>query len=498
MPVLPTFTAQRGELPISGGRRATGEDLYSGGVGDLAATVGKAANTYVAQKEDTESRTALVASTEIRAKYAKALDEAALSGGDLEALKGQMNDELARVGQNFETKRGSSALELYTANSAIMFDQQANNIAVTRAAAVARLEGSKFLSSAGAMIQGNPLYLGVAERDAEAFGLTLRNVSPEKRAEIVNGLKKELNMAAAISSSRIDPEGTKTKLDKGEWDLSPEQRSTALNKADTEIRAKKAEAAYQRAQDEIEKRDADEKARDNLFKGIINGKTTRRDIMDNADIRPATREHLITFMEQRAKGMEVGERRSDPRAVRDLWMQINAPDGDPRKTYNADPIFAAVAAGRVNTSDANMLNNLVANQKDENNRSIGQRLGAQMSIVGRALSQDPQFTAQPALVAEIQLDYQARVLEKVAALRKKDANANPADVFDPASKDYVGSRAFIQQSIDASKHKAASTQPNRVNSQAEYDALPPGASYTDSNGQPAIKRAGRAAAGKIN
>jgi hypothetical protein len=70
-----------------------------------------------------------------------------------------------------------------------------------------------------------------------------------------------------------------------------------------------------------------------------------------------------------------------------------------------------------------------------------------MSEVGRAVSQDPSFIAQPALVAGIQMDYQARVLERVTDLRK--ANENPNQVFDPKNKNYVGSREFIQQSIDA-------------------------------------------------
>lgn len=458
MPILPTYTAQAQPLGIGGGRRAGADDFVGGaGLENFGKGVSRAVDTYVADAEDNETRKALVATTQIREKYAKALDEAALSGADLGGLKEQMANELAKVGESFQTKRGQDSLALYTANSNLIYDQQANTIQVRRAYSTAKLEGGKFLNSASAIIQSNPAYLEEAENNAEAFGATLRGVRPDQREEIVKGLKQELNMAAALGASRIDPAGTKAKLDAGEWDLTPGQRNTAINKADTEIRARRAEDAYNQGLANKARLDASEESRDKWFKGIIGGTTKRRDIMDDPSLLPAAREHLIVFMEQRAKALAGEEKRSDPRVVRDLWLSINAPDGDPRKIFNGDAIFAAVSSGKVSTSDANLLNNLVANQKDENGRNIGQKLGGLMSVVGRALSQDPQFVAQPALVAEIQMDYQARVFDRAAEMR--DKKQNPNDIFNPSSKDYVGSREFIQGSIDAAREKQRRIQP---------------------------------------
>jgi hypothetical protein len=451
MPILPGYSASKQETLISGGRRASSEDLFGGAPDSKGVT--QAAMGYIDRLESDESRKALVASSEIRAKYARALDEAALNGDDLGKLKEQMANDLAKVGENFQTKQGTSALQLYTANSELMYDEQANRINVQRAAATARLEGSKFLNSTGAIMQSNPAYLDTAVKDAEAFGLTLKGIRPEQRAEIVDGLKKELHMSAAIASARINPEQTRKDLDAGKWDLSPDQRNVAINRADTEIRARRAEDAYLRAEDERARREADEVARDKHFKGIMAGAPgIRRHIMDDADLRPATREHLIVFMEHKAKSARGEEKKSDPTVVRDLWLQIHAPETDPKRIYNGDKIFEAVNRGAVNTTDANQLMSLVANQKDENNRSIGSKLSGQMGIVGRALSQDPQFTAQPALVAEIQMDYQARVLDKVKEYR--EAKKNPNDLFNPSSKDFVGSRDFIQGSIDTAKSRS--------------------------------------------
>ena len=417
-------------------------------LGDLA----HAGQQFYAGVEEKETRAALIESTAIRAKYANLLDEAETSGQDLDKLKLAMNDDLSRVGEQFATRKGQDTLDMHTSNTNLMFDQQANAIAVRRATSDARLGAAKFLSSTAAMLQSNPLYLGTAEQDAELLGSTFIGVSPQQRAAIVDGLKSDLNMTAALSSARLDPQVTRVMLDSGAWTLTPEQRETALNKAEQEIRAGLAAESYEREEERRRLEQADSEARDKYFKGIIGGTATSREILDDANLLPPTREHLIMLMERRAEEGAGGVKKSNPVTMRNLWLDIHAPETDPRKIYVGDKIFKAVQKGLLNTADADRLNALVANQRDENNRTIGSRLSSLMGVVGRALSADPKFIMQPALVAEIQMDYQDRVFDKVEELR--NAKKNPNDVFDPASKVYVGSRAFIQGSIDAVSERA--------------------------------------------
>lgn len=356
------------------------------------------------------------------------------------------------------------------------------------------MAGQKFLSSTSALVASQPTYLSQAEQDVDAFVSTLQRVPPEKRAAMAQALKQDLNMAAAMSLARIDPQQTKNALEGGQFDLSPEQRRTALNQAETAIRAQRAEEAHFRALREYEEREANDKARDVHFKAIMQGSASARQILDDPNLQPSTREHLIVFMEHRAKALAAGEKKSDPAAVRDLWLRIHAPEGDPRRIFTGDPIFQAVEAGRVSTTDANQLNTLVMNQKDENNRTIGSKLGSMMGAVGRALSQDPRYIGQPALVAEIQMDYQARVFDQVKRLR--DAGQDPSQVFNPASKDYVGSREFIQGSVDTVTNRArqeATLSLPRPQTQEEYDAIPAGATYVSSTGAILVKKAGKAA-----
>src|SRR5262245_8987175 len=138
MPQLPQYTARVGDAPIAGGRRASAED-FGVDTSEFAHSIQKFGANLLAKTEEDETRQALVANAEIRAETAKALDDAAISGAPLEPIKERMHAQLSKVGEQFQTKKGASAIRLYQANSALMFDEQANKINVSRAASQAML-----------------------------------------------------------------------------------------------------------------------------------------------------------------------------------------------------------------------------------------------------------------------------------------------------------------------------------------------------------------------
>ena len=492
MPLLPKgqgYSATIGDAPIFAGRRATSQDFGAPGLGDSGMVgaghqVQAAAQTQLNDLEEKEARTALVQSTEIRAQYARKLDQAALDGSDLGKLKEEMANDLAKVGEQFATKKGEEQLRLYTANSEIMYDQQANQINVQRAWSEARLQGQKFVNNASALIQSNPAYLAVAEQNAKDFVATFPNIRPDQKAELTDRLTKDLNMASAISATRINPEDARKRLEAGEWDLTPEQRNTAIDKAHAETRAARAEEAYVRAEKEREKHEVDGQARDQHFKTIYDGGYSRRAVMDDPRLLPATREHLVRFAEARAKEFAGQERKSDEATKRNLWMAINAPEGDPRKIYNADPVFKAVEVGLLNTTDANQLNSMVAGQKDENGRAFQSRLRERMIILGRALNESPEYKNQPELSSAIQNKLIGDAERKAAELRK--ANKSPDSLLDETSNDYLFKPGALKDAAAGVKRETAAqvlAGATRVNSVAEMLAQPDGAMLVDSKGK---------------
>jgi len=477
MPRLPTRSADIQPGAISGGRRAGPEDT---GVVDLQPAVRAvqgAAEGVLQGREEDESRKVLVQQAEIRAKYAKRLDEAATSGEELGKIREELDADLSKVSESLQTRKGLETAQMHAANTGAVFDNQANNIAVTRATLEARVEGAKFLNSTGAIVGSNPSYLPQAEQDVDAFVATLSRVPPEKRAAIAADLKNNLNVAAAMRQAQIDPDGTIAAVKGGQYNLDPTQRLQIEREAEREKRAQEADRERVKLEARREEAEKVDLARGEMLDGIIKGKVRWADIRDNpAFAGPQganAKKELFLMMEARNKEMAGGEKRSNPVVEKNLWMAIHAPQGDPRKIYNATPIFEAVQRGDINTNTANQLNAMVANQKDENNQRISSHLNGLMSIVGRSLSQDPRYIGQPGIVAEIQMDYQDRVTKRVTALR--DAKKDPMEAFNPASKDFVGSREFIQGSIDRVKG-------NTQRPVQDIASTPIGQTFVDPNG----------------
>lgn len=471
MPLLPknaSYTATIGDVPLSGGRRATAQDFGAPGLGETGLVEAGHRVMSIAQKqlsdmEETEARQALVQSTEVRADYARRLDEAALSGADLGKLKEEMAGALTKIGDKFQTKRGAEQLQLYTANSATMFDQQANQIAVQRAWSTARLDGQKFVNGASALIQSNPAYLAVAEKDAADFVATFPGIRPDQRAELTERLKKDLNMAAAVSASRIDPDGAKKRLEAGEWDLTPEQRQTALNNAESYGNVKRAAEERETQRLRREQNDAADKARDGYAQRILSGdlgKKLERDIIADPVFatHPQYREHLVTFMRADAKRRSGEERKGDPKLMNDLWLQINS-----GQIHNPTVVVEAVKAhldGKpgLDTRQADYLLGQLRGLRDGGDQTYRTVFAAEMRRQQAALSDDIMLSATPEGIRTREAIFAAIRGEAEAAAEKRRTSTakgqDPADLFDPNHKDYF----FTKKNIETIKARTVKAE----------------------------------------
>lgn len=439
MPVIKPYTAP-GVTVDTAQQRATGAS-FGAPIGAGLSAVGKGIDYVKTQVEEDESRQAIVGASQIRADYARKLDEAQISGADTAPLKQQMMDDLAKVGENFATSRGQSSLALHTAQSELAFDEQANRIAVAKASNEARLQGEQFLQNESRKLRSAPESLAISERNAEDLVNTFSGLSPQKRALVLQDITTQLNMAAVNASARIDPPGTKARLEAGEWKLTPKEREQGIAETDTQMRAIRSDELHRRqlADYDEKKRWADES--NDLLTKIYKGTLANGEIA-NSPLPREIRENLSHFQAFLAEDKTT---RKHPSAMLELWLDVNANSDDPRKIYNNDKIFNYAFDHRISAPEAQEASGWVANQKDENNRSIGSKLSLAMNEVGRAVAADLTVNWSPQNVAAIQMDYQARVMEKVADLRKE--NKNPNVVFDPKSQHYIGSPEFISQSI---------------------------------------------------
>lgn len=170
---------------------------------------------------------------------------------------------------------------------------------------------------------------------------------------------------------------------------------------------------------------------------------------------------------------------------RDLWLAVNAPEGDPRKVYNADAIFNAVNSGKLNVTDANQLNSLVAGQKDSNGRAFQSRLSQRVQIIGRVLNDSPEYKNQPELSAAMQNYLITEVERRAGELRKQ--NKPPDALLDSDSKDYFFKPGVLKEADAYVKRQAVEARAAtaaKVGSVEEALAVADGKLFIDSSGVP--------------
>ena len=484
MAQLKTYTADL--APVNGAfQRATPESMGAAIGGGLEA-VGKGIHGFYTQMEDDEARTALVGASQVRAKYAKALDEATMSGADTAPLKEKMSEELAAIGDNFHTKKGYDSLALHTSQSELMFDDQANRIAVKRASDTATLQGKQFLDSESATLRSSPGSLPLALNNIDAFVATLQHIPPEKKALIREQLVEQLNLAAVMSSSRIDPYGTKTKLENGEWTLTAANREMGIHSAESRIREIRADERAARQDAEYQAHKASEEASQTVLGNLFKGNLKDADIFNNGDILPNKKEDLLHFKEWYTKSKEEGANKSHPAAVMEIWLATHAPVDDPRKIYNTDMVYRYAEQGRINPQEAERAVNWIANQKDENNVKFMQKLQGKMSIIKSGMTADPQWAAQGELSAAVQLEILSRADVRSKELRR--TGEAPDSIFDPDSKNFMfkpGLLNSIAKDIRAQHQALMVPQPK---TEEERAAIEPGTSYVDVDGRTKIKQ----------
>ena len=456
MPKLPTFNAQVGNASLGagiGGRRADASDLSDPGLIAAGRQIRATGESLLSHMEENEARQALVESTEIRARYAKALDEAALSGADLTKLREQMDAELAKIGEKFSTTKGASSLALYQANAGREYDQQANQIAVVRAATRARSLGQRLVNATAAEIDRDPSTLPLQIDKVWLFLEKSPGLSPETRTKLMDEWSADLNYKAATRSIALSPEASLKRLADGQWDVKPQQRETLIGLAKQEIEGQRRDRELKRLEAQRAEADAVDMARSKHIDAIIAGKANWAAIRDDSAFAGAqganAKKELFLFMDARKRQLAGEERKGDLKLRNDLWLQINS-----GQVFNPQVIVDAVRAhaeGKpgLDLSQADYLLNQMRNRRDGGDQtfraSFASEIGRQRDILRADImlnaTEEGKRTQEAILSAIV---YEA----ETAAEKRRTSTAkgqDPADLLNPTHKDYFFTKSNIEQ-----------------------------------------------------
>jgi hypothetical protein len=482
MPRLPgSFTADLGGAPISGGRRAEAADFGAdvGAAGQALGRAGVAAGEkFIQEMEQDGARRQLVEHAKLRQQAAKELEDAEISGADIEPIREKYENAFAELRGQATTKHEIETSDIHSANSLNVFDTRSAQVKATRAGIAARTQGEEWLVSNGKILATNPAYLGVAESEAKAFAQTFAGkLSPEKIAELEQGLVRHANAAAVRGLIRIDPVGAKKRLEDGEFQLTPEMRLQEISRAEAQQRAVESDRRAQLQFAAWEVKEASDKARDEYTKHIFNGTFRPGEAVADPRLDAVDREHLIVFNKAWWDKKLGEEKRSNPTVVRDLMLRIYAPEGDPAKVFDSTALYEPLRKGDLNATDYDRLRRAIAEQRDPNNSTFGSLFHGAQSLLSRSLSQDPTYIGRPHIVAGATNAWVMAVREKTAQWRKE--NKNPAELFSPsAGKDYVLHPTFVAQFVQAAAQPGAPV----VSNDADYQQLQPGTTYLAPDG----------------
>ena len=454
MPVLKTYTATIGPAPAAGGRRASAEDFgASAGLAGAGKSLQDFGEKVLDQKEQEESRKALITSTELRARYMRELDEISISGGDPATLKEKMAADYARIGEDFVTKRGTESVAYYAANSEIGFDEQANRIEVQRARANAQLDTQKLLNSGAAILQSDPNALAGLVADGKAYIATYPKLSKEQITEFGTEFEHKLNLSAALSAVRINPQQALADMEAGRWNLRAPDFETVRGHADQEIRARRTQEAVQEARAEKQKRERSEKAWDRHIQALDAGAFSASAVARDPDMEPQQKIAMQNFATTHARALVEQEKPSNPAVKSELFLRAIALDTDERKLRNDLDIVEAANRRDLNIADTMMLRRIVAEQRDSANVTIGNKTNHLLAAMESALRASPKYQAMPEKVVEIMWTFRELVMERAEEKRAK--GENPNDIFSPKDPKFVGDEGTFKMVIAQVEGRAA-------------------------------------------
>ena len=225
------------------------------------------------------------------------------------------------------------------------------------------------------------------------------------------------------------------------------------------------------------------------------GRLSEVEIAGNPTLSSAQKQHMYGFMNTFAREQQSRmEPKNNPENVRELMLQIHAPDEDPTKIYNNQPIYDALSKGKISTSEFAYLNREVTALKDGSTNGFQKDVNNARGQVFRALQQNVQLQAMemaaPGTIADIAYRFDRDMEKQIDGYRKQ--NKDPRTLLDPESRDYILkpgriSSFFPQNTVASAADKAARTQAATLPTYKDYDGLKPGQSYTDPSGNVRVK-----------
>lgn len=180
------------------------------------------------------------------------------------------------------------------------------------------------------------------------------------------------------------------------------------------------------------------------------GALSEVEVVSNDVLDSTQKQHILSYMSQFSREKQARtEPKSNPVAMRELMLRIHAPDNDPAKIYNNEPIYQALSDGKISTSEFSYLTKEVTELRSTSTNGFRRDLNNLRGQVARTLQQNvilqTMDSNNPGVIADIAYRFDRDLENRIDALRKE--NKDPTVLLDPNSPDYALRPGRLQQFI---------------------------------------------------
>ncbi len=320
--------------------------------------------------------------------------------------------------------------------------------------------------SIGSMVDSSPTLKGV---DAGRL-----------KSELTDAAQAAIVKAAAIGAIQADPEKGLKKFSGPEYSkyISGAELRQLEQQAKAVERAQRVDENYKLRNQELFKQEASNRATDEYLQKLYSDDPKDRASVSAAaaanDFRLTTtaRKQMIDIINRETKP-ETAAAVSNTTAS-DLISRIRAPEGDPSRISDLDPVYKAYTEGKLSKSDLKFVREEFTSMRTPE----GAQLGGQQDEFIKGFKSS--ITHANSLLGKLDpsgdqklYEFTRNIQQKVNEYRK--AGKNPFDLFDPAKPDYMGSPAALapyQKSLKDSMESMAERMRTQM-SQPSSEATPP-------------------------
>lgn len=518
MPQIREYTSRVSvQGPVSGGQLSPG-DLFQAnfqGLGQGLASLGEVLHRRREQAEVSDL-TAKVA--EAQAEWSVHLQErlrTAEPGTDItEPFMAELDDYLARLGEQAETRGGRQYLQVASARLRGHFLQSV-------AAGQAELAGAKAKQDAERALNG---FTSALINDPSAFemNLALHNEGVDHLVEA--GLLSrataekwktagatEMAKAAVRGWIELDPDLAKEQLNEGRWDgfVGGDLKNQLLGEADQAIRARELEAERLRVAAERQEKQARIATQNDFLAKMAAGELTTEEILQS-NLMPfgsGSKEQFLNMLEKANKADGGSGFRTDPGTYLELFRRIHLPPDDPDRIVDENFLNAFLGRG-LTFEDLNELRGEIQGKRTQAGEIEADLKKGLLDVAKSTLTGTNQLLGIRDPQGDAQLQrFTAWFLQEYK--RQIEQGKTPIQLLDPESPDYLGKaierfrrspqqmfRDLIDNNVGMGEDEllpavpgSSRRNPATPQTQADFDALPPGAWFVNPADQRVMQKA---------